>query len=193
VLSTASITLDGARDSLVRTVEIVFPEGTSPREGEPDRVRVTVQIQPVKQIFQVQLPAQVTVSGVGAGLSVSISPQVVTLDLTGSSDALATLTQTPPRAALDVSGLDAGGYVLTATITLPPGVTLVGDPPTIQVALRPPPTAPATATSETTGGATPTPSEGAPPGPTATDEPTTTPGPTATPDPTATPGPTATP
>lgn len=185
-LTTAPVALGGARETITQEAPIVFPEGTSPRAGEPDSVRVTVLIAPVSQIFQVQLPAQVTLGGVGAGLSATVTPQVVALDLSGSSEALATLAQTPLRAAIDVSGLGPGGYVLTATVDLPPGVSLVGDPPTIQVTLRPPPTAAPTPTEEPEQ-ATPTPPQEETPAPEPT--PTLTPEPEATATPAATPTP----
>ncbi|NTU83566.1 MAG: hypothetical protein HGA45_30055, partial [Chloroflexales bacterium] len=104
VLTTAPIDLAGARESMGRIVAISFPEGTSPREGEPDTARVTVQIAPLSMRFQVQLPAQVSATGVGPDLAVALSPAVVSLALSGSSQALADLAQAPQRAVVDVSG-----------------------------------------------------------------------------------------
>jgi len=114
----------------------------------------------------------------------------VNLTVTGSTEMLASLTQTPLPATVDVNGLGAGSYTLPVKATLPKGFRLVGDPPTVQVTLAlpvatstpPPPTesvqstATATPTSET-----PTPSTL--PAVTPTSPPTvqSTPGPTATP------------
>lgn len=188
VLTTAAIDLSGIDRTIVRAVEIVFPDGTSPREGEPGVARVTVQIAPLALPFQAQLPAQVSITGVTPGLTALLSPAVVTVGLSGDSAALTSLAQTPLRATVDASGLGPGGYALTATLDLPPGVTLVGDAPVVQVTLRAPPQPPTqtpqpedtpTPTATLEPGATETP----PPEPSATAPPAETPPPEASPTP----------
>lgn len=195
-LDTAPVNIGDARATVVRSVEIVFPDNTSPRPGEPDTARVTVRIAPIALPFQVELPVAVTLTGLGPGLQFSVSPQVITATLSGTSDALAGASQAPPRATVDVSGLGPGGYSLPVAIELPPGVALVGDPPQVQVALRFPPTpteAPPDATDTPEPGATDTPEpaqEPPSPEPSATPE---APEPSATPEPTPTGGPSPTP
>ena len=162
-LRTAPVNLDGANADLVRSVDIIFPDDTSPRVNEPDVVRVTVRVAPVALPFQVTLPAAVNLVGLGAGLQSGVNPQVITVTLNGSSGALSSLSQAQLRAAVDVSGLGPGTYQLPVSIDLPEGVSLAGAAPEVTVNLR------------------------FPPAPTGTPEPTDTPErPTATGEPTPT-------
>jgi YbbR domain-containing protein len=169
VLTTDPITIRGATRSQSAAVAIIFPEGTSPSEGEPDTVSVTIEIAPITTAFQAELPAQVTVTGLSPGMQYSASPSVVTLTLSGTGQALAALGQSALRATVDVSGLSPGAYQRAVAVALPDGVSLVGDPPVIEVTLRfpPAPTSPAPAPSQTTPSA-----PGATPGPNTTPEPT---------------------
>ena len=181
VLTTEPIELAGATDSIVRTVQIIFPENTAPRPGEPNAARVTVQIAPLALPFQARLPAQVTVTGAAPGLSVTLSPQVLTVSLSGPSAALAALAQAPLQASVSAEGLPAGSHTLTPTLDLPAGVGLVGDPPTVLVTLRAPQPTAAPAPTPAENGATPTPT--GEPAPEATPEATPEPAPEATPTP----------
>ncbi len=158
VLSTAPFDLGGAHENQARNVAISFPEGTSPREGEPTVARVTVQIAPLSLPFQIQLPAQAAVTGVGAGLFVGTGPLVVSFTLAGTNEALAGLAQMPLRATVDVSGMGPGSYTLPVSVELPKGVRLVGDPPRLQVSLHlPPPTSAPVTPTDMQGTATATP------------------------------------
>lgn len=180
VLRTAPINVSGASAPVEQTVAVIFPEGTSPREGEPDQVRVTVQVAPVSLPLQIRLPAPVTVAGLAAGLQFGVAPPTVELTLAGTSQALATLSQTPLRAVVNVSGLGPGVYRLPVSVELPPGVSLSGPPPDVQVTLRsfPVPTPlPETGSPDVT----PSPEPGATPAPGGTPEPGATPEATPTP------------
>ncbi|NTW97079.1 MAG: hypothetical protein HGB28_00825 [Oscillochloris sp.] len=138
VLLTEEIDLRGARNSLIRKARIIFPVGTSPQIGEPSNVQVTVQITQVSQAFQVALPAQVRATGVGSGMLASVSPDVVSVVITGSSDLLATLALQTLQATVDVSGLGPGSYQLPLTVRLPDGVRLASDLAPVTVLLRTP-------------------------------------------------------
>jgi YbbR domain-containing protein len=192
-LTTSPFDLSGATQNRARSVGIIFPGDTAPREGEPSVARVTVQIAPISRPFQATLPVQMTVTGQGAGLIASLSPSVVTVTVSGTSAALDALGQSALRATVDASELGPGTYQRAVNVVLPEGVSLVGDPPVVDLSLRFPPAPPATAApapTATPGAATATPAEA----PTATpaEVPTATPAeaPTATPaeEATATPG-----
>jgi YbbR domain-containing protein len=187
-LSTAALDLAGARADVTRAVPIVFPENISRSENEPDVVRVSVRVVPVDLPFQVTLPAAVSLSGLGAGLQATLTPQVVTITFTGSSAALDAFSQTPLRASVDVSGLGPGTYQLPAIVTLPENVSLAGEAPEVTVSLRFPPaptSPPSTSTPEPTDTAERPSPTGEPASPTPTPEP-----PTSTPEPpTPTPNP----
>ncbi len=193
LLPTTSLSINGATSDVVSTVAVRFPEGTSPREGEPSAVRVSIRIAPLERPFQVQLPATVQIVGLDPSLSASLSPPSLSLTLSGSSGALADLATGPLRGVIDLAGLGPGGYVLTPTLDLPDGVSLVGDLPTVQVTLRvlaqPVPTAaPRPTTTETSVEVPTATTETSVEVPTATAE-TSVEVPTAIPEvPTATPG-----
>ncbi|WP_305082496.1 YbbR-like domain-containing protein [Oscillochloris sp. ZM17-4] len=149
VLETEDVDIGGARGSLVRQARISFPAGTSPQLGEPSSAKVTVLISPVSQSFQVTLPAEVAVGGVGGGMLMSVSPNSVSVTITGSSAFLDQLAQQPLKANVDVSGLGPGSYQLPVTVSLPSGVRLAGEPPSVTVVLRTPPPSPTSPASPT--------------------------------------------
>jgi YbbR domain-containing protein len=151
VLLTEAIDLGGARSSLVRQARIIFPAGTSPQIGQPGSAQVTLLITPIIQAFRVTLPAQVVVSGVGGGQLISVSPEIVSVTITGSSALLDQLAQHTLAASLDLSGLGPGSYQMPVTLILPDGTRLVGPPPEVSVVLRAPapaPTSPPQSTAE---------------------------------------------
>jgi YbbR domain-containing protein len=171
LLTTAPIEIGGITQTVVRSAQILVPENTAPRLGEPEVVRVTLQVAPIALPFQAELPVSITLAGVGNGLQASTNPQVTTVSVSGPSASIAALAQSPLRGTADVAGLGPGSYQIPLALDLPDGVNLVGDPPTVQVILRTPPTL-----------TVPTPT----PEPTETEEPTAIPA-TATPEPSETP------
>jgi YbbR domain-containing protein len=183
-LATQPVEIGGATANVARSAQVLFPEDTAPRTGEPNTVRVTVQIAPLPLPFQAELPVGVSLDGLANGLLGVVNPQIASVSVSGSSATIAALAQSPLRASVDVSGLGPGVYQLPVAVALPDGVSLVGDPPTVQVTLRTPPT-------PVLPSATPEPSdtpERATEEPTA--EPTAEPAtPTATPETTPTPTP----
>ncbi|PDW04969.1 CdaR family protein [Candidatus Viridilinea mediisalina] len=173
LLTTTSLDLSGARQDLSASLALEFPDGTSPRAGEPDHVTVTVQIAPIERPFQIGLPTQVQLVGVAPGLIANFNPVVINLTVTGSSTALNELAENPISAVVDLSGLGPGFYSLTPEVELPAGIRLTTDLPSIDVTLR----APATATPQPVEEQPTVP----PPPPDATPEPTLEPLPEPTP------------
>lgn len=188
VLTTAPIEIGGARDALARAVRVVFPDGTSPNEGEPEIVRVTIQVAPIALPFQAEIPVPVTLTGLGPGLQFGVSPAIATVTVQGTSASIGGLAQTPLRASVDATGLGPGVYQLPLSVALPPGVSLVGDQPSVEVTLRLPPSPIPSDTPEPSGTPEPTdtpePLTDTPEPPTATPEPFT-----ATPEPPPSPTP----
>jgi YbbR domain-containing protein len=176
---TEPIDISGARGLVVRDVALLFPDGTLPNRNEPRRAQVTIRVAQVAQVFQVALPVQVELEGVGNGLFSTIAPEVLIFNLTGSSSAIADLGSQTLRASIDVSGLGPGTYSFTPTLALPEGITIVAPSPQVTVTLalpptvvpRPLPTAPPPATPS----AQPTPAPEVPTETPASEAPTTTP------------------
>ncbi|NJM06644.1 hypothetical protein HC891_11325, partial [Candidatus Gracilibacteria bacterium] len=138
---TEAIDIGGSRGLVVRDVALLFPDGTLPNRNEPRRAQVAIRIAPVAQVFQVALPAQVELQGLGNGLLATTTPEVLIYNLTGSSTAIADLGLQTLVAAVDVSGLGPGTYTFTPTLALPEGVTIVAPSPQVTVTLALPPTA----------------------------------------------------
>ncbi|NTV66038.1 MAG: hypothetical protein HGA65_21230, partial [Oscillochloris sp.] len=164
VLGTEPIDISGARGQLVREGQLVFPKGTSPQIGEPTSVQVTILVAQVAQMFQVSLPAAVRLNGLENGLIASLTPDLVTLAISGKSDLLDQLAQQTLAVTVDVSGLGPGSYEVPVSIRLPEGITLAAPAPQVTVILRTvtatlTPTEPLSATTQPTteGATTPTP------------------------------------
>jgi YbbR domain-containing protein len=155
VLHSEPMDISGVTSSIVRRVRLIFPAGTSPQSGEPMSVQITVLVSPIARIFQVALPAQVTIVGAGGGLLVSVNPDVVSVSIAGTSAFLGQLGQQVLRADVNVAGLGPGSYQLPVQVGLPNGVSLAGDPPVVTVTVRSPP-APPTESPTPTSSATPT-------------------------------------
>lgn len=188
VIVTEPIDINGARGELTREARLSFPSGTSAGPREVEQVTVTVKIEPLTQLFQVSLPAQVSLLGLSGGLLSSLQPQVVTVELSGPSSTLDRISKQPLLAEIDVSSLGPGLYTLTPRFPLPPGVSVVGPAPQVTVILRAPPTPEPTERVPTL---TPT-TTAQPTEPTSTDGPALSPGPaspTNEPQPSANPAP----
>ncbi|MCS6939289.1 MAG: CdaR family protein [Roseiflexaceae bacterium] len=187
-VSTADVDVTGATQTFTRSVSLIAPRGTQLRFGEPTEAIVTVRITPINRPFQATIPALVQVIGISDGLLASLSPNVVSITVTGASAQLEALSSAQLLGIVNVRGLGPGTYELEPAFTLPEGVTLAAPAPRVFVTLRLPPTAAPTSPIE--NDAQPTASPGIP-GPTSTPGPTFTPGPTSThgetPTPTGTP------
>jgi YbbR domain-containing protein len=177
-LATEAIDIADARETVVRIVPLVVPAGTSPAQNEPNAVRVTVQITPIPLPFQVRLPVEVTLTGLGSGLTAVVSPNVVEMTFAGTSDQLNALAAAPLEISLDLNGRGVGVYQFKVQPLLPDGVRLVGEPPEVTVSIVSVPTPTPMPTP------TPEPSPETEPTPTPTLTPTPKPSPETEPTPT---------
>jgi YbbR domain-containing protein len=166
-ISTADVDIGGARQAVVRAVDVRVPFSIGIASGEASTVTVTVTIQPIVRPFQLTLPAQVVVTDVPEGLQVGLSPQNVQVTLAGTAAQLANFDPNSLQGTASVRGRGPGVYTITPSFSLPAGITLAGDAPKVTVTLR----APQTATPEPT--------------PTETTGPTEAPGPSVSPEPPA--------
>jgi YbbR domain-containing protein len=163
-IETEPVDISGATRTITREVALLPPPGTSLQSGEPARVVVTVGVEPVSRPFRITLPVPVQVVDIGAGLLVSLSPQAVDVSLTGSSAALASLSENPPQATVSAISLGPGSYELTPQLSLPPGVQVEGEVPQVTVGLRFPPASTPQPTRTSEPDETPTPSATPPDG-----------------------------
>jgi YbbR domain-containing protein len=149
-VGTADITIEGARGTITRTVELRPQSNTSLASGEPNTATVRVQIAPIAGAFQITLPVPVQVVDQPDGLLVSISPQVVQLTLAGDAARLGSINPGDLVGIVSMSDAAPGSYTREPVFQLPAGISVVGTPPRVTVTLRAPPTAePPTPTEET--------------------------------------------
>jgi YbbR domain-containing protein len=139
-IETQGVDISGANATITRTVALQEPGGARLRFGEPVSATVTVRITPIARPFRVSLPVPVEVINQPAGLLVSVNPQFVQVTLGGPAQRLSAIDPQTIVGTIDLSGFDAGVYSLAPAFTLPPDITLEGEPPQVTVVLRAPPT-----------------------------------------------------
>jgi YbbR domain-containing protein len=151
-ISTETLNIEGASQTLSHTVRLREPAFTPLLSGEPTTATITVRIAPIERPFQVKLPAAVQVADVGPGLSMSVSPTIVQVTLSGAAAQLAAIDPAALVGLVSMRGRDAGTYTVEPEFRLPPGITQVGEPPKVTVTLRllPSPTPRPTPTPEVT-------------------------------------------
>ncbi|MEF3272934.1 MAG: hypothetical protein K6356_00815 [Chloroflexus sp.] len=160
LLQTEAIDIREARETIVRIVPLIIPSGTSPAQDEPNAVQVRVEITPIALPFQVRLPVELTLTGVGNDVIATVRPTVVEMNFTGTSDQLTALAAAPLIVQFDLSNLGPGVYQFPVRPNLPNGVNIVGEPPEVTVSIVPVPTPTPAPESEPTTETEPTPTPG---------------------------------
>lgn len=129
-LSTEPIDVSNADSSFNRTVSIAdLPEGVQILQPSSGQVEVLVQI--TQRGVRQALPSQqVTVVGVGAGLTASVSPDEITIEVVAPEEALAGLDASSLQVVVDATGLAAGTYSVQPSVIMPPRVQWVTTFPT---------------------------------------------------------------
>ncbi len=118
-LITDEISIDGARDDILRTVDIDVPDGATVRG--PSSVGVTIDISPARGEFTYRVVPQIR--NTADGLIVTPAGSI-TITLIGDVPALEDLTAASIAATVDVQGLREGLYALPVVVTAPPGTTI---------------------------------------------------------------------
>ncbi|WP_298818460.1 CdaR family protein [Chloroflexus sp.] len=150
LLQTEVIDISDARETVVRIAPLIIPTGTSPAQGEPDVVTVTVEITPIALPFQVRLPVEITLTGARSDVIATVQPGVVEITFSGISDQLTALAAAPLVVQFDLSNLAPGVYPFPVRPNLPNGVSIVGEPPEVTITIVPIPTPTPSPTPEAT-------------------------------------------
>jgi YbbR domain-containing protein len=124
-LSTEPIDVTGADASFTRTVAIAdLPEGLQILQPSSGQVEVLIQI--TQRGVRQSLPSQqVTIVGVEPGLTASVNPDEITIEVVGPEEALTSLDSTTLQVVVDASGLPAGSYSVQPAVIMPPRVQWV--------------------------------------------------------------------
>lgn len=108
-VSTIPLDLSGAKENMVARLSLNLPQGVIV-VGELQNVEVTVGIAPIET--SILLNVQVEVIGLGTGLEAELSPQTVSVILTGPLSILQSLVGDDIRLFVDVTDLQPGTYLL---------------------------------------------------------------------------------
>jgi YbbR domain-containing protein len=149
-VETEPIDMTNATGTLSRTVPINFGNA-QPQSGEPREATITVQIEPLDQLLQVQIPVPINISNVSAGLVSSVDPPIIQVPLEGAALDFVQLNADALIATINAAGLGPGTYTLTPQVETPPNFRIGGTLPEVTLTIRAPATPtplppPATAT-----------------------------------------------
>lgn len=131
----AYLNLSGLPDSVKVRLELQPPEGIT--SVDPKTVNVTVKLA-TSASRSVNVP--ITLMNLPAGLKATVvdhPDNQITLELFGSQQHLASLSEIDMSATADLSGLGAGEHAVTLKLILPPNVTAAGgNSPTVNIILQ---------------------------------------------------------
>lgn len=122
-VETEPLAIDDLSETKEFRVTLVIPDGTALADGEPEQVRVTVEVEPAagSRTFVTGVTCRGT-SGGDACLPALDQVAVTVSGALGVLDGLSAADLTP---FVDVRGLDPGTHSVPASVTLPDGVELV--------------------------------------------------------------------
>lgn len=121
-VETAPVDISGATDTVSQTVGIVgLPSGVSTVDPGNGQVSVIVQVQP-QSVSQTLPSLPVDVTGLGDGLSATVAPESVSLDVSATSSQVPDLVNGAISISVDLSGLGPGTYPIAPLVNVPAGV-----------------------------------------------------------------------
>ena len=102
---------------------LVVPDGTSLADGEPEQVRVSVEVEAAQSSRT--FVTGVTCRGASRGDACLPALDQVSVTVSGALDVLDGLSAADVTPFVDVRGLDPGSHSVAAAVALPDGVELV--------------------------------------------------------------------
>lgn len=132
VVETTPLSLDGAKDNIRTTLDLILPEGVNGSEG--NSVSVVAEILPVEDGRTISLKPLIT--NLQTGLQATYAPDTVDVILSGPLTLLSSLGSDDVYVLLDVNGMPEGNYVIQPQVAKPNGIRLEGVlPETVEVAI----------------------------------------------------------
>lgn len=134
-VNTEPVDISGATASISRRVGLEsLPAGVNVIEPASGMVEVRVAIEDISTTAQTLGGLPVQPVNMGQGLSAEIVPSSVDVTVDGPANALTRMSATDVKIRVDLTGLGPGEYDIAPDITVPQGVTWIGnDPETIRV------------------------------------------------------------
>jgi YbbR domain-containing protein len=127
-VSTVPLDLSGAQDNIVTRLALNLPQGVIV-VGDQQNVEVIIGIAAIET--STLLNAQVEIIGLGTGLEAQLSPDIVSIVLSGPLSTLQSLRGDDIRLFVDLTGLPPGTHLIEPQAEiLPPDVELISIVPT---------------------------------------------------------------
>ncbi len=131
-VTTDTIPVDGAQSDVQRSVKLRLPAGA--RVYGSDEVVVHVVVVPA--VGQRNLQIAVQTKNLNAGLASNVSPDTLTVTVSGELPTLDALPGDAITAKVDLSNITPGTYQIAPKIDAPSGVQVIGiDPPQVAVTI----------------------------------------------------------
>lgn len=136
-VNTEPVSIAGATQSISSEVGLSnLPPGVTVIEPESGKVEVRVAIEDTTSTAQTLTGSRVEPINLEPGLSAVIEPEGIDVTVDGPGSTLSKMTPSDVKTRVDVSGLRPGTYEVSPEITVPQGVTWVGNyPQTVQVTI----------------------------------------------------------
>jgi YbbR domain-containing protein len=139
LIHTEPVDVDGRVADFTKSSRVIRPEGGWASDITPPEVRVTVRIKEQSESRDLPEVPVLALLRPGAPPKATITPNRVTIRLTGHPDALDKASQAKPRVFVDCADLEPGvPYELPLTVSLAPGlnVAAVTEPRFVRVVLE---------------------------------------------------------
>lgn len=143
-VNTETVDITGATQSLSSQTGLAdLPSGVTVIEPESGQVEVRVAIEDTTNTAQTLTGLPVQPIDLGPGFAATIEPGNIDVTVDGPGSTLTQMTQSDVKIRVDLANLGPGTYELQPEITVPQGVTWVGNTPeTVQVTIIAPPATP---------------------------------------------------
>lgn len=129
-VETVPVDTDGATESVVQRVQVQgLPNGVTVVDPPSGAVEMTVVIQEVGVAQEIEQPVEVI--GLEDGLTARVEPETITVMLDAPRDLLRSMSAGDVRARIDLSGQAPGVYEIQPEVTVPRGVTWIGNEPQV--------------------------------------------------------------
>lgn len=119
-LTTQPVRINGATQDVVKTVELILPEGVRLTQG----AKVTAIVRVEKIMEKTFTGPMVVPHNLGQNLTMEILEPAMELTVSGAESLMEKLLAADITVSVDLSGLTAGEHQVSVQVNLPPGVTL---------------------------------------------------------------------
>ena len=138
-VNTAPVDISGATQSISHRVPLIdLPAGVTVIDPPSGMVEVRVAIEDISTTAQTLSALPIQTINLESGLSAQLDPRTLDVVVDGPSNVLTQMTPNDVKIRVDLSGLGPGVHEVKPEITVPQGVTWIGnEPESVQVTIAP--------------------------------------------------------